>query len=224
MVKTFTEEEFETAKSPLLAANDVPRRDVLKLAAAAAVSGIARAAGGGPPQRTKNVIVAGGGIAGLCCAYELTKRGHQVTVLEAAGRTGGHVWTVRDGLADGLYVDAGAEHITKPGYERYWQYIKEFNLQVVAYPRREKMLRWIHGKFFSEEMLADPKVLKTLEFNQREIDFLSRHEWWELPLLYFRPYLDSFEDEYRPFDAGLDALDQVKVSDFLPFGGSSHSL
>ena len=166
MVKTFTEEEFETAKSPLLAANDVPRRDVLKLAAAAAVSGIARAAGGGPPQRAKNVIVAGGGIAGLCCAYELTKRGHQVTVLEAAGRTGGHVWTVRDGLADGLYVDAGAEHITKPGYERYWQYVKEFNLQVVAYPRREKMLRWIHGKFFSEQHSYVRRMVFDIRYNK----------------------------------------------------------
>ncbi|MGI8962030.1 MAG: FAD-dependent oxidoreductase, partial [Bryobacteraceae bacterium] len=27
------------------------------------------------------MIVAGGGIAGLCCAYELTHRGHDVTVL-----------------------------------------------------------------------------------------------------------------------------------------------
>src|SRR5437762_14290506 len=31
-----------------------------------------------------------------------------------------------EGLADGLYVDAGAEHFTQPGYDRYWQYVKEF--------------------------------------------------------------------------------------------------
>src|SRR5271163_968001 len=79
----------------------------------------------------KQVIVAGGGIAGLCCAYELVRRGHSVAVLEASGIVGGHVRTVRDGLADGLYFDAGAEHFTKPGYDLYWGYVKEFQLEYV---------------------------------------------------------------------------------------------
>ncbi len=65
----------------------------------------------------KNVIVAGAGITGLCCGYELMKAGHNVTILEANGRYGGHVFTGRDGLSDGLYADCGADHITKPGYE-----------------------------------------------------------------------------------------------------------
>ncbi|HTK19592.1 MAG TPA: FAD-dependent oxidoreductase, partial [Mucilaginibacter sp.] len=63
----------------------------------------------------KKVIVAGAGITGLGCAYELMKAGHEVTVLEASGRYGGHVFTGRDGLSDGLYADYGADHITKPG-------------------------------------------------------------------------------------------------------------
>src|SRR5882757_3613804 len=60
----------------------------------------------------KKIIVAGAGITGLCCAYELMKAGHDVTVLEASGRFGGHVYTRRDGLSDGLYADFGADHIT----------------------------------------------------------------------------------------------------------------
>ncbi len=84
--------------------------------------------------RPKKVIVAGAGLAGLCCAYELMKKGHEVVVLEASGRHGGHVLTVRDGLSDGLYADGGAEQITRPGYERYWEYTKEFDLTVLPYP------------------------------------------------------------------------------------------
>jgi monoamine oxidase len=72
--------------------------------------------------------VAGGGIGGLCCAFELMERGHDVTLLEAAGHTGGHVRTIHDPLANGLYPDVGAEHFTKPGYDQYWKYVDQFKL------------------------------------------------------------------------------------------------
>src|SRR6266481_4604628 len=61
----------------------------------------------GSSAASKKIIVAGAGISGLCCAYELMKMGHEVLVLEATGRHGGHVFTGRDGLSDGLYADYG---------------------------------------------------------------------------------------------------------------------
>ncbi|MBV9963032.1 MAG: FAD-dependent oxidoreductase, partial [Parafilimonas sp.] len=82
----------------------------------------------------KKVIVAGAGITGLCCGYELMKAGHDVTILEASGRYGGHVFTGRDGLSDGLYADFGADHITQPGYEKFFEYCKEFDLELIPYP------------------------------------------------------------------------------------------
>ncbi len=170
---------------------------------------------------TKKVIVAGAGIAGLCCGYELMKKGHDVVVLEASGRHGGHVFTVHDGLSDGLYADFGAEHITKPGYERYWEYTKEFNLTVLPYPRRENILRRIDGKFYTEAMLADSVVLKKFGFNQREIQYLSQNPWPELRSLYNKPYLDKFTNEYQPFGVGYDHLDTISLANFYKKDGAS---
>jgi monoamine oxidase len=164
------------------------------------------------PRSVKKIIVGGAGIAGLCCAYELMKKGHEVIVLEASGRHGGHVFTVHDGLSDGLYGDFGQEHITKPGYDKYWEYIKEFNLTALPYPRRKNELRRINGRFYTEEMLRDPVELKKLGFNEREITYLSSHPWWDLKSLYVKPYLDKFKDEYQPFNIGYDDLDKMPMA------------
>ncbi len=170
---------------------------------------------------TKKIIVGGAGIGGLCCAYELMKKGHEVTVLEASGRHGGHVFTVHDGLSDGLYGDFGQEHITKPGYIRYWEYIKEFNLTALPYPRRKNILRRIDGKFYTEEMLHDPVVLNKFGFNEREVKYLSTNPWWDLQALFVKPYLDKFKDEYQPFHVGYDEFDKVPMAELIKKEGAS---
>ena len=175
-----------------------------------------------PASRSKKrVLIAGGGISGLCCGYELMKRGHDVTVLEASGRTGGHVFTVRDPLAGGLYGDGGAEHFTKPGYEVYRQYVEEFNLPALKYPRRKNLIRFMKGKMYTEEMLADRAILKRFGFNRKEVDFLVQNPWAELRALYYGPYLDAFEDEYQPFGVGFDDLDRTSVQELLERDGAS---
>jgi len=178
---------------------------------------------------SKKIIVAGAGISGLCCGYELMKRGHEVTVLEASGRYGGHVYTGHDGLSDGLYADFGADHITQPGYERFFEYIKEFKLEAIAYPHAEgspdpehkDALRMIGGKFYSEEMLADPAILRKFGFNDREIKFLSANPWWELKSFFLKSYLDKFKDAYQPFGIGYDHLDAIPIADIYAQQGAS---
>jgi monoamine oxidase len=191
----------------------ITRRDALKLAATALVPQV--------KPKTKRVIVAGAGIGGLSCAWELVRRGHDVSVVEASARTGGHVFTFREGLEDGLYADGGAEHFTEPGYERYREYVREFNLPYTYYPRRENLVRWINGERYTTEMLADRQVLAKLGLNDREIAYLTTHPFPELASLYFAPYVDSFKDEYRPFDAGLNALDEISSTDLFRKDGAS---
>jgi monoamine oxidase len=191
------------------------RRDALKLTAATVMAAKLQA------RAVRKVIVAGAGIGGLSCAWELVRRGHEIVVLEASARTGGHVFTFRDGLDDGLYADAGAEHFTKPGYDRYWSYVNEFKLPYRYYPRREHVLRWINGTMHTEEMLADPKVLAGLGLNRREIEYVKLHTFPELAGLYYAPYLDAFHDEYKPFEAGFTHLDQISSADLFRRDGAS---
>src|SRR3954453_2470300 len=133
----------------------------------------------------------GGGISGLSCAYELRRRGHDVTVLEASGRAGGHVRTFPDQFPDGLYADMGAEHFYYPGYTEYWRYLKEFSLTAIPYPRRDNMMRYLNGDRYEEADLQRPAILGKLGFNQKEIDFLSRRPWGDLPLLYLQRYVEQ---------------------------------
>lgn len=81
-----------------------------------------------------DVVVVGAGIAGLCAARELVKKGAAVAVVEARERVGGRTWSEE---IDGLVVDRGGQWIG-PGQTRMAALARE--LQCATFPT------WSSGK------------------------------------------------------------------------------
>ncbi len=78
---------------------------------------------------TRKVIVIGGGLAGLSCAFELSKANVDVTVLEARPRLGGRVISYRD-IVPGKVVEGGAEFIGA-NHPAWLNYAQQFGLELL---------------------------------------------------------------------------------------------
>ncbi|MEX0646143.1 MAG: FAD-dependent oxidoreductase [Balneolaceae bacterium] len=176
------------------------------------------------PRVQKKIIVAGAGIAGLCCGYELMKAGHEVVIMDASGRHGGHVLTGRDGLSDGLYVDYGAEGFTNPGYEKFREYIEEFDLDILPYRHRINRLTRVNDQYYTDDELTARRFDQAKElggFNERETAWLSSNPLWSLETLYLDPYFERFNNDYQPFGLGLGHLDHIPASELFKQEGAS---
>jgi monoamine oxidase len=77
----------------------------------------------------KKIIVVGAGMAGLVSASLLKQAGHQVTILEAAERVGGRIYTLRSNFREDQYLEAGAMRIPHT-HSLTLEYIRKFNLPV----------------------------------------------------------------------------------------------
>jgi monoamine oxidase len=83
----------------------------------------------GRPQR---VVIVGAGMAGLVAATELMRAGHDPVVLEARGRVGGRIHTLREPFTDGLYAEAGAMRIPRT-HDLTLAYCARFGLRLTPF-------------------------------------------------------------------------------------------
>ncbi len=96
---------------PLLSRRQFLRRLGIATGAAASLSIVHRLRAADPaPAKQLDVLILGAGLAGLCAAYELERKGHSVTLLEAEKtHIGGRARTLR--FEEGLYGEAGAMRV-----------------------------------------------------------------------------------------------------------------
>ena len=80
-----------------------------------------------PRAAAGRVVVIGGGFSGLAAAYELSRAGYDVTVVEARNRVGGRVISFSD-LSPGKNVEGGGELIGS-NHPAWVGYAKQFKLQ-----------------------------------------------------------------------------------------------
>lgn len=112
---------------------------------------------GGPPAR---VLVLGAGMAGLVAAYELLRAGHDPLVLEARGRVGGRIFTMREPFAPGLYGEAGAMRIPR-AHDLTMAYVEQFGLPTIRFPMHNPRAYYHVGgrRFRIADVEADPTML-----------------------------------------------------------------
>ena len=166
----------------------------------------------------KRVIVIGAGLAGLSAAYELTRAGHDVTVLEARTRPGGRVLTLRDPFPDGLYAEAGATRI--PNHHHFTlKYVELFGLTLdpfapldvaSVYYVRGKRIRVIPGQQveWPHDLTAEERALGLEGMRQKYI--------WSA----FSELGDVTDPNWPPPEV-LTKYDQMNRSDFWRSRGAS---
>lgn len=98
------------------------------------------------PGRAKRVTILGAGLAGLAAGWELKNAGHDVTILEAQLHPGGRVHTVREGLSDDMYAEAGAGRIPNT-HDVTLEWVHHFGLELEPFfPKDLSQVELLKGK------------------------------------------------------------------------------
>lgn len=172
------------------------------------------------PIRPRKVIVVGAGLAGLSAAYELTRAGHDVTVIEAQMRPGGRVLTARTPFADGLYAELGAARIPD-NHALTLHYAREFGLELAPFtPSTLDDVRVIRGR-----RIRVPRG-RQVDITEFPVEVTPHERSIGLRAAIGEAIGDLFEQVGRPADPGwppprMRQLDDISWKDFLASRGLS---
>jgi monoamine oxidase len=164
----------------------------------------------------RKVIIVGAGLSGLSAGYELTKAGHDVTILEAQARAGGRVFTLRAPFSDDLYAEAGAMFIPDT-HDLTLDYVKEF-----ALPLDERVtpglssVTYVRGKRFVLSGEARVDTLFKLTPEEQELGIGGLWEKCNTESVY-----QELGDPSDPNWSVVKKYDQISYHDFLRSHGIS---
>ena len=133
------------------------------------------------------VVVVGAGLAGLTAAYELDRKGWEVTILEARDRVGGRCLTFRRELREGQVAEAGGEFIDA-SHKAVRSYADIFGLEL-------EDLRANEADDLSDAVYVDGE----LEKRKRVVDDPVRTE------------LDRFDEQVERYAAAIDVEDPART-------------
>jgi monoamine oxidase len=173
------------------------------------------------PASPLHVIIVGAGLSGLCSAYELERRGHRVTILEAdAKHVGGRTRTMR--FADGFYGEFGAMRIpTRHDVTRH--YVQELGVPlrkfILSNPRAYYFLRGERVRIADAARLNARFALREDERNKSPDDLWSDSVVKALNLLSDAEKKDLTAD--TPATAKVKAFDQQSLQQICEAAGLS---
>ena len=176
----------------------VTRREMIQrsLAAAGALLISDQIAFALPQGKAGRVIVIGAGFSGLAAAYELTRAGYEVTVVEGRNRVGGRVISFSDIVA-GKNVEGGGELIGS-NHPAWLGYAKQFKLNFLD---------------VGEEDAEFPVVVNGKRLSGDESEAL----WEEMEKAFGTIYPDATKvDADRPWTAeNAEALDRRTLASWI---------
>jgi len=208
----------------------------------AATASWSDAAPGRRTAATPEIAVVGAGLAGLTCAYQLTRHGLPCTVYEAhPERLGGRCWTSR-GWADGQTAEHGGEFIDS-SHHAIRRLARGLGLTLDdlhglpegrPHPRERYFLR---GRLRTENAVytgyhrlvaaADRDARRIGRFTNehagraaRELDERSAADWLHDVIGHDHPLLTATTEQYMAEEYGLDVAHLSAINMVTEFGSS----